>query len=374
MITIHIKPLSTANLTINIDEESNVGLLLKVIQKINGIPYTQQSLVFENNLLDESFTLKHYNIQNDSIIHLILKLRGMISNLNPENEDDEISNFLMNSGTEPIPSNESLLQFQHKIKACNTTNFEFIESVNLFLNSIQKQQLINITDKIYKSNKLDDIKIIFENDLYSFQNLFGNQEGIKIYNLLINVYDQKQTPCKFVLRRMQGPSSGCINFHRDGFYATKTFQMTLNDDSQYQGGRICFFTNNQLYIPKRKPGSITIHKSCVMHAVTRMIQGTRYSLFIVNKENSLGEKNVFCIHKDKIEDLKTKINVPQLNWSSEMIVNWLKNTIKIEDTEVLDNFKNIDGSKIMIMSISSIQALKISRLDAIKIFRILHVK
>ena len=89
-----------------------------------------------------------------------------------------------------------------------------------------------------------------------------------------------------MLRRTEAVD-GCIDFHRDGGYATKTAQLTLNDDAEYGGGRLLFFHNGKLIEPKRPAGYLTIHSASVMHAVTRVTDGVRYSLFVVDANNGL---------------------------------------------------------------------------------------
>ena len=50
---------------------------------------------------------------------------------------------------------------------------------------------------------------------------------------------------KYALR-MTKASNNCITFHCDGGYATSTSQIPLNDPSEYKGGKLCYFVNDQL--------------------------------------------------------------------------------------------------------------------------------
>ena len=51
-----------------------------------------------------------------------------------------------------------------------------------------------------------------------------------------------------------------------------------------------FFANDQLHKIPRPPGSLVQHPPRVLHGVTSVTEGTKKSLFIVDRLNGLGEK------------------------------------------------------------------------------------
>jgi len=88
-------------------------------------------------------------------------------------------------------------------------------------------------------------------------------------------------PNEIWLRRVQsnGPHQG-INWHVDQSYFT--MQVALNGDSEFQGGKLVFAANRKILIPKREAGTATIHGCKVVHAVTPLKNGPRYSLFFLH--------------------------------------------------------------------------------------------
>jgi len=56
-------------------------------------------------------------------------------------------------------------------------------------------------------------------------------------------------------------------------------QMALNDDGEYQSGRLTLVTSKDFASPTRPCGSITVHDSTILHGVTRLEAGVRYGLY-----------------------------------------------------------------------------------------------
>lgn len=78
------------------------------------------------------------------------------------------------------------------------------------------------------------------------------------------------------LRRVEARGE-FISFHLD--HSQKTMQVPLNDEDEYCGGRLAYLTSRGLQIPARPRGSATIHDNAIVHGVTQMKSGVRYSLF-----------------------------------------------------------------------------------------------
>lgn len=73
-----------------------------------------------------------------------------------------------------------------------------------------------------------------------------------------------------------------INFHTD--YSLKTMQVSLSETSQYKGGRLVYVSDKgEIHMPVRVRGSVIVHDNTIVHGVTTMESGVRYSLFFLTK-------------------------------------------------------------------------------------------
>jgi len=73
---IQVRSLTGKQTLLQVHDKMIVSELKTLIEKIDQTPFDQQRIIYNGKQLEDEHTLDHYNIKKDTVVHIILRIRG----------------------------------------------------------------------------------------------------------------------------------------------------------------------------------------------------------------------------------------------------------------------------------------------------------
>mmetsp|Transcript_23483 Transcript_23483/g.55472 ORF Transcript_23483/g.55472 Transcript_23483/m.55472 type:complete len:820 (+) Transcript_23483:331-2790(+) len=279
----------------NVATSDSAGSLKLQICSMKDIKPDEHRLVYRgSHLAGEDYSLAHFGIGDKSDVQLLPNKK----------KPDALEEYLMMSAEERENAVEPIKALRKKARSEGASDFYTYKFVKLpdILHESQRTILCELLDFMWHNTAIDGairtgmfLPILTDQLVAIVSSLDGDLDDKykasklieKLKTRFYSVPGSESSTFKIVLSLTKGPSP-CANFECLQTDARSTSEVLLNSPEDYKGGEMAFFVNDEVDILPRAAGSLVQYPPKVLRGITSVVEGTRMSLLILDKDDAAG--------------------------------------------------------------------------------------
>lgn len=226
-------------------------------------------------------------------VHRVPRVQGFINIGQFDNKPGAFSTsaYLNQAWTHPFRFSIAMLAKEQPEESVNQTIARFPNAVEKATFSVippyeEMESSVYESLRVLVDSEFDaaapDLDLKLDIDLTALEKYIPSQQLTEIVHFFTHYTPVPPKNIRCVLRRCAEVGK-FIDFHVDA--APVTLQMALNGEKDYGGGRLVYLHDDLLESPSRPKGTITIHENDIVHGVTMLTSGVRYSLYLFEKSD-----------------------------------------------------------------------------------------
>lgn len=284
-ITLGIMDQSLNEETVRVPYDRPLALVLGSVERMAGVPLPSCRILFDGIRIDcASSTPRSLDMEDGDIVDVVLEQIARPWASPPASARSSASERLLLSELDPRSVGGELIAriAQDALGAWAPPSAGVVRSWHAALGPAQCAAAIAYAQHAHRAGGALELDLKLPISAAELGGLVGASAVSALLQLGLGVLppgSAHSPPARFLLRRREASEAGSLEripFHRDASAAV--VNVALN--SGYRGGRLMYVHRGALACPERPAGSALATNRAVVHGVSALTSGVRYSLIV----------------------------------------------------------------------------------------------